>query len=363
MTFDRLNDAPPVGIVLAGGRGTRLAPLTDTLPKQLAPAGPMPVLGRIVTQLVAAGVREVVVVLGDRGERVRAAIGDGAAFGATVRYVQQPAPAGIGDAVRRTGAIVAGRTCCVVLGDVVYAHPLAREIAAMRARGDAARLLVAAVPDATGYGVVETDADGRVARVVEKPRDYGAGLAIAGVYLFDPRIFTALADLPPSARGEIELTDAIARLIAGGAPVSAALIEGAWVDTGTLAGVLAGNAAALAEVAGTCAGAVDAASSVAPGCEIAAGARVRRSVLRGGVAIGPGAMIEDCDLGPNVTVGAGCLLRGVRAHDALILDGAQVAAERIVLARTVIGGGSRVGASLSDAIVGEHAQIGGDDGL
>lgn len=348
--------ASTVGVVLAGGRGSRLAPLTDTLPKQLLPAANEPILERILRQLAAAGIADVVVVLGDRGHHIRQAIGDGRPFGVAVAYVEQPGPLGIGDAVARCRPIVGDRRLCVVLGDCMIEHDIGADVRAAATHDEAARLLVAPVVDSERFGIVEAGPDGLVTGVVEKPRDYGPGMAISGVYLFDRRIFEALVDLPPSARGEVELTDAIARLIAGGAPVRAASIDGAWIDTGTLAGALEANEVAIRSILrATSAGAPATRAGTHPGVDPAA--RLVDSGVHADAVIAAGAEVSGCDIGSGVSIGRNCRLERCVVRNAIVMPG--VVATDCVISGSIVGSGARISADLIDRIVAEGAVVGG----
>ena len=346
-----------VGVLLAGGRGTRLAPLTSTLPKQLLPAANQPILERILLQLAGAGLREVVVVLGDRGERIRAAIDDGRAFGLAVQYVEQPGPLGIGDAVRRCRPIIGDRRFCVVLGDCMFQHDLAKDLRDTSIRREEARLLVTHVDASEHYGIVETDERGLVARVMEKPPDYGPGLAIIGVYLFDHRLFTALEDLSPSARGEVELTDAIARLIDAGHDVRASVIDGAWVDTGTLHGALEANRVAIdgrdLQIAGT----IDRCTLAGHHVGVDEGALVTQAIIRDHVVIGAGAVVDGGEVGDNVSIGAGCRLVRCTVRDAIVMP--DVVATDCTIIGSIVGTGARISSDVIGRIVAERDAVKG----
>ncbi len=229
------------GLVLAGGKGSRLRPLTATGAKQLVPVANKPVLFYALEQLVEAGVTEIGIITGDTGDQVIDAVGDGSAFGAAVTYIPQPAPLGLAHAIitaeswlgDRPSACSSATTSCGG-GIVSYAERF-------RERPCAAQILLRRVDDPSAFGVAVLDADGRVLRLVEKPQEPISDLAVIGVYFFGPEIHEITPTLEPSARGELEITDAIQGLIDAGLDVRAQTIGDDWIDTGKKDDMLEAN--------------------------------------------------------------------------------------------------------------------------
>jgi glucose-1-phosphate thymidylyltransferase len=340
------------GLILSGGKGTRLSPLTATLPKQLVPVANRPVLLRIADQLDAAGIDRLTVVVGDRADRVRDALAmDGRG---SVAFVEQLEPLGIGDAVLRSACALGGESFCLVLGDLAFEHDLGAEAVRFLASGEVARVVVVPVDDASRYGVAETASDGSVTRLMEKPTGYGSGLALTGIYFFTPAIHDVLASTVPSARGELEITDAIDRLVRDGARVGASVIDGFWVDTGTLDGALEANRQAMAGIATEIRGSVDAATTLDGPVVVGSGTSIRSSVLRGPAVIGAGCRLDGVVVGPGTAIGDGSCLRDCSVSNVALLGGVEVVGPDVVVEQAIVGAGSRIRQSVTRAILGER---------
>ena len=337
------------GLVPAGGAGTRLRPITHTSAKQLVPIANKPILFYALEHLVAAGVTEIAVVVGETGDEIRAAVGDGARWGAAVTYLEQPAPLGLAHCVALARDWVGDDDLVMYLGDNMLQHGVADLVArwvrdrnAAAGAPPAAQLLLAHVEDPRRFGVAELGADGRVVRLVEKPADPPSDLALVGVYLFDRRIHDAVAAITPSARGELEITDAIDHLLTAGHPVEHQLLTGWWIDTGKKDPLLECNRLVLDLIEPDTSGAViDADSSIEGRVVIDHGTRIVRSRIRGPVAIGRGALIEGSYVGPYSSIGDGCRIVDSELDHSVLLDRASV--EGI--------------ARLSDSLVGRDAVV------
>lgn len=336
------------GLVLCGGRGTRLRPLTFTRAKQLIPVAGRPVLFYIIEDLARTGVRDIGVVVGpDTGPAIRAALGDGRHWGLRLTFLEQAEPLGPAHAVGLAADFVKNSPFVVQLGDCLLEHGLSQGLARYLALRPDALVLVAPTDDPGRFGVALTEPGGRVVEVAEKPRHPPSNLALVGVYVFGPSVFEALASLRPGPRGEYELTDAVGLLIAAGRRVLAATVAGWWKDTGTPEDLLEANRLLLERQAPAVAGQL--VGSRVNGCNIVeAGARIVRSVIRGPVFVGAGAEVLDAQLGPYVSVGRGARVHGARVSDSVILDGARlqdvpwpVAGALIGREAAVEGGGDR----------------------
>ena len=221
------------GLVLSGGKGSRLRPLTYTRAKQLVPVANKPVLFYGIEALVAAGVRDSGSVVGDTHEEIRAAVGDGSHWNASVTYIEQDAPRGLAHAVLISEEFLGDEPFVMYLGDNLLNKGITPFVEEFVASGPAAQILLTRVPDPQMFGVAELS-DGQVVRLVEKPKEPKSDLALVGVYMFGPEVFESVKRITPSFRNELEITDAIQDLIDRGLTVRPHLVEGWWKDTGKL---------------------------------------------------------------------------------------------------------------------------------
>ncbi|WP_043617746.1 glucose-1-phosphate thymidylyltransferase [Nonomuraea candida] len=294
-------------LVLAGGSGTRLRPFSYSMPKQLIPIAGRPVLEHVLANIRDLGVREVGVIVGSWASEIAAVIGDGSSLGVRVTYIPQGAPLGLAHAVRLARGFLGGDDFVMYLGDIILADGLAGIAADFRARRPAAQVVTQRVADPRAFGVVELGRDGAVRRLTEKPRRPRSDLAMVGVYFFTAAVHEAVAAIAPSRRGELEITDAVQWLVSRGLPVRATEYRGFWKDTGRPDDVLECNRRLLG-------GRV----------ELDPTARVVRSRIEGPAIVGANTIIEDCLIGPNVSIGRDCVLRGTRLSDSIVLDGASI---------------------------------------
>lgn len=331
-------------LVLAGGRGTRLRPLTHSMAKQLVPVANRPIIHYALQQIAEAGIREVVVTLApETAGELRASIGDGARFGLDVAYVVQEAPLGLADAVRVAQPLLGASPFLMFLGDNLIQGGVSEWVEAFGRTDADAELLLKEVEDPRAFGVAVLDQDGRVTRLVEKPADPPSRLALVGIYLFRPAIFSVLAGLVPSARGELEITDAIDAVREGGGNVRARILPGWWLDTGKKDDILEANRLVLDEYTRRdIRGEVDAESTVTGRVTLGPGSRVIRSVIRGPVSIDEGCTITDAFIGPFTAVGENCTVESASLEHS------------VVLGRSRITGGVR----LEDSLVGRSAVVG-----
>ncbi|GAA2677053.1 glucose-1-phosphate thymidylyltransferase [Actinoplanes palleronii] len=311
-------------LVLAGGTGSRLRPLTYSLPKQLIPVANEPVLRHCLENIRVMGVRQVGIVHGEHGEQIRAAFGDGSALGLHLTYIRQERPAGLAHCVRIAADFLADEDFVLYLGDNVVVGDLAGAADEFRAHRPAAKLLLATVDDPSRYGVADLRPDGGLRAVVEKSPRPPSHLAIMGVYFFTSAICAAARRITPSARGELEITDAIQHLIDAGQTVSARPFTGLWKDTGTVEDLLDCNRLLLDRLPPEIAGEVDAGTVVHGSVTVERGARVTRSVLRGPLVLGAGTVVEDSQIGPYVAVGPECKVQNAVVRGSILLAGAVI---------------------------------------
>ncbi len=310
-------------LILAGGEGSRLRPITHTNAKQLIPIAGAPILFHALEAIRDAGITEVGIVIGQTGDEIRTAVGDGSTWGLSVSYIPQEAPLGLAHAVMTARDFVAGQPFLMYLGDNVLLEGLKRFVEEFERTRPDAQIFLARVPEPERFGVAVLDGD-RVVRMVEKPTSFVSDLALVGVYLFDDSILEAADTLEPSARGEYEITEAIQWLIDHGKIVRAEMVSGWWKDTGRPADLLEANRVMLSIVRPGVEGDVDDPSTLEGSIRLAVGAKVIRSELRGPVAIGPGAVIEDSVVGPNVSVERDVRIMRSSVEDSIVMEGCQI---------------------------------------
>jgi glucose-1-phosphate thymidylyltransferase len=310
------------GLILSGGRGTRLRPITFTSAKQLVPVANKPILFYGIEALAASGIREIGIVVGDTHREIRDAVGDGSRFGVKVTYIQQEAPLGLAHAVLVSEEFLGGDPFCMYLGDNLIRERLEPLVTRFRDEKPNSQILLAAVPNPSQFGVAELRG-GQVVRLVEKPKDPPSNLALVGVYMFDASIGKAVRAIRPSARGELEITDAIQWLIDQGYVVRPHVIEGWWKDTGRLEDMLEANRIILDTLAPSNEGTVED-SEILGRVVVEAGARLVRSTVRGPAIIGRGAVIENAYVGPFTSIGPGVTLRSSEVEHSILLEGSSV---------------------------------------
>jgi glucose-1-phosphate thymidylyltransferase len=312
------------GLILSGGRGTRLRPITFTSAKQLVPVANKPVLFYGIEAMAAAGIREVgIIIAPETGDEIRAAAGDGSQFGVSITYVVQDEPAGLAHAVLTAEPFLGDAPFVMYLGDNLLQGGMEDLVDAFREHGPDALILLTQVPDPQNYGVAELGADGGVVRLVEKPPEPATDLALVGVYMFTPEIHEAARAIEPSARGELEITDAIQWLVDGGKRVEPHIVRGWWKDTGRLDDMLEANRLILDTVVGSIEGElvearVDGRVVVEPG------ARLENATVRGPAIIGAGAVVRDAYIGPYTAVGRNCVIERAEVEHSILLEGSSV---------------------------------------
>ena len=283
-------------LILAGGAGTRLRPITHTSAKQLVPVANKPILFYGIEAMVAAGITEIGIIVGDTRAEVMAALGDGGLFGASFTFIPQDAPLGLAHCVLIADEFLGDDDFVMYLGDNLLEQDLGAfvhtfETARAGAEPPTAQILLKQVPDPQRFGIAELDDGGNVVRLVEKPTDPPSDLALVGVYLFDRTINEAVRSIAPSPRGELEITDAIQWLVDQGMRVRCELLTGWWIDTGKLTPLLEANRLLLEKIETRIDGKVDDASTIDGRVVVERGATVTNSTLRGPLVIGTGASL------------------------------------------------------------------------
>jgi glucose-1-phosphate thymidylyltransferase len=346
-------------LVLSGGEGSRLRPITHTSAKQLIPVAGKPILFHGLEAIRDAGIKQVGIVVGSTGEEVGATVGDGSRWGLEVTYIQQSAPLGLAHAVLESADFVKGEPFLMYLGDNVLLDGVTHFVREFENARPNAQIFVARVPEPERFGVAVLDGD-RVVRLVEKPTEFVSDLALVGVYLFDDSILEAAATLKPSWRGELEITEAIQWLVDNGRTVRAQMVKGWWKDTGRPDDLLEANRMMLSVRTADLAGEVDPASTVEGVAVVAASAKVIRSRLIGPVVIGPGTVVEDSVVGPNVSVEHDSTIARSSVEDSIIMEGARITDVK-GLSGSILGRGVEVRhsgkAKVHRLIVGDQSRV------
>jgi glucose-1-phosphate thymidylyltransferase len=320
---------PLKGLILSGGKGTRLRPITHTSAKQLVPVANKPVLFYGIEAMAEAGIEQVgIVIAPETGAEIEAAAGDGSRFGVHISYILQDEPLGLAHAVLTAEPFLGSSPFVMYLGDNLLQGGISDLVAAFREHEPDALILLTPVPDPEHYGVAELaeappGQTGRVVRLIEKPPEPATDLALVGVYMFTAEIHAAARAIEPSARGELEITDAIQHLVDAGMRVEPHIVRGWWKDTGQLADMLEANRLILDNLIERIDG--ELIDSRADGrVVIEAGARLERTTVRGPAIIGAGARLSDCYIGPYTAIGERCTIVGSEVEHSILLSGCSV---------------------------------------
>lgn len=326
-------------IVLSGGKGTRLRPLTYTGAKQLVPVANKPILWYGLEAIAACGITEIGIIISpETGEEVKAKTGDGSQFGAQITYILQDQPAGLAHAVKIAQPFLGDAPFVMYLGDNLVEGCLGGLVDQFKANTLDALTLLCEVPNPTAFGVAEVDETGRILRLVEKPKVPPSNLALVGVYLFSPKIHEAIAQIQPSARGELEITDAIQKLIDLNYKVEAFNLKGWWLDTGKKDDLLEANRLILdSYLQSSIRGDVNESSQISGRVEIGEGSKIVNSAIRGPVSIGRNCHIENCFIGPYSSIADGVTLIEADLEHSVVLQQAKIIGIHQRIVDSVIG--------------------------
>ncbi len=351
------------GIILHGGKGTRLRPLTHTGPKQLIPIANKPISQYCLEALREVGITDIGIVLGDIfPEKVREFYGDGSRFGVSIRYIDQGAPRGIAQAIGLTKDFVGQDRFVVYLGDNLLRNRISALVEEFRKNGADCQIALSRVKDPGAFGVAEVRG-GRVIRLVEKPQQPFSDLALVGVYMFTPVIFEAISQLTPSWRGELEITEAIQKLIDWGLRLEAMIVDGWWKDTGKPEDILEANQLVLADMKGSVDGVIEEGVIVEGQVQLGNGSVVRAGChIRGPAIIGNSCNIgPDTYIGPYTSIGDGVRMVGGEIENSIVIGNAYIDCGRRII-DSIIGEGTRIVASSRlpkgvRLIIGENSQL------
>ncbi len=351
------------GLILAGGAGTRLRPITYTSAKQLVPVANTPILFYGLQSMVDAGITEIGIIVGDTADEVRSAVGDGSRWGASITYIPQDEPLGLAHCVLIARDFLGNDEFVMYLGDNLLEQDLSTFVRAFHDDPErpAAQILLKIVPDPHRFGVAELDGRGDVLRLVEKPAEPASDLALVGVYLFDATIHKAVRAIGPSARGELEITDAVQWLVDNRFRVRAQLLDGWWIDTGKLTPLLEANRLLLERIETRIEGEVDGSSTIDGRVIIEQGAQVIRSRIRGPVAIAAGSRIVDSYIGPYTAIGPDCEVDHSEVEHSVLLERVKITdvprLQDSLIGRDAVVTRSQSRPKALRLMVGDHSQI------
>ena len=352
------------GLVLAGGTGTRLRPLTYSGAKQLVPVANRPILFYVIDNLAEAQIRDIVVIVSpETGREVQAALGDGSRWDAQIRFVVQERPGGLAHAVKVAGPALGEDDFCMFLGDNLIGTKIRGAADIFRSSNNLSGLvMLKEVTNPSNFGVAEVNGAGEVVRLVEKPANPRSNLALVGIYFFRHEVFAAIERIRPSARGELEITDAISELIAGGGKVRFEHVTSWWLDTGKKDDLLLANDTVLdswllPETLGT----VEKDSKLIGRVRVERGARIVGSIIRGPSIIGEGAIIADSRIGPFTSIGPGVRVERSVVDRCVIMEASEVVGverleDSLVGRRVAIHRAPRPGQTLS-LLVGDDCRV------
>lgn len=329
------------GLILSGGKGTRLRPLTFTQAKQLVPVANKPVLFYGIEALQEAGIKEIGIVVGDTKDEIKAAVGNGSSWGIKITYIEQEAPLGLAHAVKISEEFMAGEPFVMYLGDNILKSGIKSLVAEFEEKKPNSLILLTEVPNPQMFGVAELDGE-RIKSLVEKPKKPASNLALVGVYMFDSHIFEAVNAIKPSWRNELEITDAIQYLIEHGHVVHPHLVSGWWKDTGKLEDILDANRLILGGITRRIDGRVDEASKVNGEIVIEDGVRVESSIIRGPAIIGAKTEISHAYIGPFTSIQKECRIIRTEIENSIVLEGSEIC---------------EIGSRIDESLIGRETKI------
>jgi glucose-1-phosphate thymidylyltransferase len=351
------------GLILSGGKGTRLYPLTYTRAKQLIPVANKPILFRVIESIRDAGITDIGIVVGETGEEIKTAVGRGGRWGIQVAYIHQAEPLGLAHAVKVSQGFLEDEPFVMFLGDNVIQGGITELVQQFQQSDWNSQIVLTRVEQPEQYGVAELNGEGRVIRLIEKPKEPPSDLALVGIYMFDARIHQAVAEIQPSWRGELEITDAIQWLVEHGYKVFPYIHRGWWIDTGRPGDMLEANGMVLEELVPVVEGYVDRDSEVDGRVTVEQGAEIINSVVRGPTIIGERSRIVNSYVGPftsiyhDVTVENSEIERSIVLENCVIRD-IPARVQDSLIGRNVILNRSPIKPTALKMNLGDYSQVG-----
>ncbi|UCE41968.1 MAG: glucose-1-phosphate thymidylyltransferase [Candidatus Aminicenantes bacterium] len=329
------------GLILSGGKGTRLRPLTFTQAKQLVPVANKPVLFYGIEALKEAGISDIGIIVGDTKDEIKQATGDGSRWDLNITYIEQEAPLGLAHAVKISEEFLKDEHFVMYLGDNILKSGITSLVEEFQQKKPNSLILLTEVPNPQMFGVAELEG-GRVVRLVEKPKKPASNLALVGVYMFDAHIYEAVKAIKPSWRNELEITDAIQYLVEHGFEVQPHLVTGWWKDTGKLEDILEANRLILETLSGSNLGHVDDTSKINGQVVIEQGVSVKNSIIRGPVIIGENSEITDSYIGPFTSIQNNCKIILTEIEHSIVLEKSEIV---------------EVGSRIDESLIGREVKI------
>lgn len=352
------------GLILSGGKGTRLRPFTYTGAKQLVPLANKPVLFYAIEDLVEAGITAIGIVISpETGDQVKATVGDGSKFGAQITYIVQDAPRGIAHGIKIAQDFLGEDKFVLFLGDNFIRDGIVPQVMAFRDSAMNAQIILYAMDDPSSMGVAVLDGDGRVTRLVEKPKQFISPYAVIGIYMFDRHVFDAVNSIKPSARGELEITETIQYLIDHGLNVRAHQLKGWWIDTGKMSDILEANRLILDILESKNAGQVDNTSRIEGRVMLEKDAVVINSTIRGPVIIGERTRIENAFVGPYTSIHNDCVIQNCEIEHSVVLENTRILDTTARIADSLIGRNVEIGRAGGQTktlkiMLGDYSKVG-----
>lgn len=351
------------GLILSGGKGTRLYPITFNRAKQLVPVANKPVLFRVIEAIKEAGIDDIGIVIGDTGEEIKNAVGNGKRWDVRITYIAQDAPLGLAHAVKISHDFLGDDRFVMFLGDNVIQGGISNLIRQFASSDWNSQVVLTQVDHPEHYGVAELDEQGRILRLVEKPRNPPSNLALVGVYMFDNNVFQAVNSIKPSWRGELEITDAIQWLVENGCAVHPYIHRGWWIDTGKPIDMLEANNRVLAELTHKVEGYIDRDSKVDHLVTIERGAEIINSVVRGPAIIGEDARLINSYIGPFTSIYHNTIVDNSEIEHSIVLDHSRIVnvpsrIEDSIIGRDVEVTYSEIKPKAYKMTLGDHSHVG-----
>lgn len=348
-------------LILSGGSGTRLRPLTYSTAKQLLPLANKPILFYLIEKIRKAGITDIGIIVGETREEVKKAVGNGVKWGVNIEYIYQPQSLGLGHAVWTAAEYLGRSDFLMVLGDNMLSMDFDILLNNFYASKANTAVLLHQVQNPSQYGVAVVE-EGYITKLVEKPPEFISNLILTGVYVFDPSIFEAIEKTVPSARGELEITDAIQKQLELGRKVTYELIEGWWKDTGKIEDLLEANRLVLDEIpieSRTCS---HSDSSISGRVHTGKNVIIVNSIIQGPVHIEEDVLIVDSCVGPYTSIGRGAKIKECEIDNCIILDGAELESVKKRMSKSLIGKNVSIKSIakrpfISSFFVGDHSEI------